>query len=115
MALKPATTVIPADSYSYVAVQTVAKLDGIGDSAPQKTTPEGTPLWTVDALRTAPDGAADIISVTVPAAQNPGVAGPVTFDNLRAGLWLGERARQGGLFWQADAVKPANSASRKSE
>lgn len=115
MALKPATTVIPADAYMYAAVQTVAKLDGIGDSAPQKTTPEGTPLWTVDALRTSPDGAADLISVTVPAGQNPAAAGPVVFEGLRAGLWLGERARQGGLFWQADAVKSTNSASRKGE
>lgn len=108
MALKPATTVIPADAYGYTVVQVEEKKDGLGASATQKVTPEGVPVWTVDALRAGPEGA-DLLSVSVPSPAKPEVMGPARFTGLRAGLWLGEKSRQGGLYWQADAVQPANA------
>lgn len=114
MALKPATTVVPAaDAYTFTVVQVEAKMDGFGEEAAQKKSPEGVPLWTVDALRQHAADGADLVSVTVPAAQKPGVLGPARFDCLRAGLWLGEKARQGGIFWQADAVHPAQQPRRE--
>lgn len=115
MALKPASTVVPAtDAYTYTVVQIEAKKDGLGQDAPQKTDREGTPQWTVDALRSGPEGA-DLISVTVSAAQQPTVSGPAEFTGLRAGLWLGDKPRQGGIFWQADSVAAPSSSRRSSE
>lgn len=109
MALKPATGVSLDVRYEYTVVQIEPKLDGIGRDAPQKHSPEGIPLWTVDALRQG-DEAAALVSVTVPGSTQPDVAGPAQFSNLRSGVWLSrERAGQGGLFWQADTVKPAQA------
>lgn len=105
MALKPATDHRLDIQYAFTVVQITPKRDGLGPDAAQKTTPEGIPTWTVDALRTA-DGETDLISVTVPSPQQPQVSGPAVFKGLRLGLWLGERARQGGIYWQADAVQP---------
>ncbi|WP_402373999.1 hypothetical protein [Isoptericola rhizosphaerae] len=108
MALKAATTVVPADGvYTYTAVQVEAKLDGLGPAAQQKQSKEGVPQWTIDVLRVGGDAATDLMSVTVPSPARPEVLGPVTFKGLRAGLWLGEKPRQGGIYWQADAVVPA--------
>lgn len=112
MALKPASDHRLDAQYAFTVVQVTPKRDGLGDSAPQKTTAEGTPVWTVDALRSA-DGGTDIISVTVPAATQPQVAGPASFKGLRLGLWLGERSKQGGLFWAADSVQPAQQPRRE--
>lgn len=112
MALKPATDIQLDAEYQYIAVQVTAKGDGFGADAPQKTNPEGVPMWTVDALRTGPDGSA-VLSVTIPAQAAPEVAGPVVFRGLRAGLWLGERARQGGIYWQADAVVTAGQQTKR--
>ena len=113
MALKAATTVIPAEgAYTFTVVQVEPKQDGFGADAEQKKSAEGVPLWTVDALRQSADGA-DLVSVTVPAASKPTVLGLARFENLRAGLWLGEKARQGGLFWQAEAVQPAQQPRRE--
>lgn len=112
MALKPATTVIPADTYTYTVVQVEAKTE-FGKDGLQKQSPEGVPLWTVDALRHGPDGAA-LVSVTVPASTQPNFSGSATFENLRSGMWFGDRPKQGGLFWQADSVAPANQSRRSS-
>lgn len=112
MALKPATTVIPADVYGYTVVQVEEKRDGIGAAATQKVTPEGIPVWTVDALRTGPEGA-DLLSVSVPAPAKPEAMGQARFTGLRAGLWLGEKSRQGGIYWQADAVAPAAAQPKR--
>lgn len=106
MALKPATDHRLDAQYGFSVVQVTPKRDGLGPTATQKTTAEGTPVWTVDALRTSPEGEADLISVTVPSPQQPQVSGPAVFKGLRLGLWLGERARQGGIYWTADAVQP---------
>lgn len=106
MALKAAASVIPAEgSYQYTVVQVGPKMAGLGDGAEQKTR-EGVPLWTVEALRTGPEGA-DLVSVTVAAPKPPEVTGPASFQGLRAGLWLGDKPRQGGIFWQADGVSAA--------
>ena len=110
MALKPATDFTADVSYSFTAVQVTPKTEGIGPAAIQKQNAEGVPLWTVDALRTG-HGDAALLSVTVAAATAPQVSGPVVFKGLRGALWLGERAKQGGLFWQADAVQPARPQS----
>ena len=112
MALKPATDIQLDTEYSYIAVQVTAKLDGLGADSPQKVSPEGVPVWTVDALRTGPDGSA-VLSVSVPSQSAPEVAGPVRFQGLRAGLWLGERAKQGGIYWQADAVVAATAQAKR--
>lgn len=113
MALKPATGIQFDASYSYTVVQVEQKLDGIGPDASQKTSPDGVALWTVDALRQGGEAAA-LVSVTVPSPSRPDVAGPAEFENLRAGLWLGERPKQGGIYWQADAVKPSGAKSSTS-
>lgn len=113
MALKPATDHMLDAAYTYTAVQITPKRDGLGAEAPQKTTPEGVPVWTVDALRTAPNGDADLISVSVPAQSQPQVTGPASFRGLRLGLWLGERARQGGIYWQAEQVTAAQQPRRE--
>lgn len=113
MSLKPATTVIPAEgAYRYNVAQVEPKRDGMGAEAPQKTSPEGVPVWTVDALRSGAE-ATDLISVSVPAREKPTVFGEARFQNLRAGLWLGEKGRQGGLYWQAEAVVPAGQPQPK--
>lgn len=110
MTLKPATDFITDASYSFTAVQVTPKAEGIGPDAVQKKDKQGLPLWTVDALRTG-HGDAALLSVTVAAATAPQVSGPVAFKGLRGAVWLGERPRQGGLFWQADGVQPARPQS----
>lgn len=115
MALKPATDFQPDLAYSYIAVQTQPKRDGIGADAEQKRSPEGVPLWTVDAIRSDPSGQTALIAVTIPAATAPEVMGPASFRGLRLGLWLSrDRAGQGGFFWQAEGIAPA-TGPRKAE
>lgn len=112
MALKPATDFRLDAPYQFTVVQITPKRDGLGADAAQKTTPEGVPVWTVDALRSAA-GETDLISVSVPSPSQPTVSGPAAFKNMRLGLWLGEKSRQGGLYWQADAIAPSTPAQRR--
>lgn len=115
MALKPATDFTVDADYTYMAVQTQPKRDGLGTDAPQKTSPEGLPLWTVDLIRNDSDGQTALISVTIPARTAPEIVGPAQLKGLRLGQWLSrDRAGQGGLFWQAESIAPA-SAPRKAE
>lgn len=115
MALKPATDFAPDTPYTYVAVQTTPKSDGIGPDAPQKTTADGVPQWTVDLIRQDPAGQSALISVTIPARSAPNVAGPAVLKGLRLGQWMSrDRAGQGGLFWQAESIAPAAPARGES-
>lgn len=112
MALKPASDFATDTAYTYVAVQTAPKSDGIGPDAPQKTNNEGVPQWTVDLIRQDPAGQSALISVTISARTAPTVAGPALLKGLRLGQWMSrDRAGQGGLYWRAESIAPARADS----
>ena len=111
MALKPARdALVNTEEYTFTVIQVNPK---VADPATgqQKLSAEGTPLWTVDCLRTGSDGAA-IVSVTVPSTQQPNVLGPASFTGLRVALWLQRGREGGGLYWVADSVRLATGPER---
>lgn len=111
MALKPARdAVVDAGAYTFTVIQATPKVEDPA-TGKQKVNAEQVPLWTIDCLRVGNDGAG-VVSVTVAAVTRPTVMGAATFDGLRVGLWLQRGREGGGLYWVADAVRPAGGPER---
>lgn len=106
MALKPARdAVVQAGAYTFTVIQVTPKVEDPA-TGKQKLNADQVPLWTVDCLRVGQDGAS-VVSVTVPASTQPSVLGAAVFEGLRVGMWLQRGREGGGMYWTADAVRPA--------
>ncbi|GEO97579.1 hypothetical protein [Kocuria turfanensis] len=104
---------IPVDVQQLGPLQFIAVTAKHRDGV-QTTTQEGTPLWKVQILLTAPgDDKASLEEISVPAHQEPQITPmtPVMFQDLRARAWSMNTAsgQRSGVSFSAAAVAPVRT------
>lgn len=110
--------ILDPNAYSFTAIAVLPKQDR-GDNVkpnaageyPQKTSMDGTPQWTVQALVQTEAGKPETVEVTIASDVEPRLTplSPVEFVNLTGSPWLNNG--RAGVAFRADSVKPKTSKS----